>query len=124
MIESLPEESRLKSKTGPHDLDIEILGAKISITAGEEPEYLREVLSQYQIAVANTQNISKITDPLKVAILTGFLMCDSINKMKRQIKEDRAADEREIERITRNIMACIDQALEKAENLDAYAPQI
>ena len=105
-------------------MDIEILGAKISITAGEEPEYLREVLSQYQIAVANTQNISKITDPLKVAILTGFLMCDSINKMKRQIKEDRAADEREIERITRNIMACIDQALEKAENLDAYAPQI
>ena len=118
MNESLPE-----SKTGPHDLLIDVLGTSFFITAGEEPEYLEEVLAQYQFAVANTQGISKIDDPLKVAILTGFLLCDEINKLKQQVKEDQAhteqqriKDEHELDRITRNLIACIDQATAKTDS--------
>jgi cell division protein ZapA (FtsZ GTPase activity inhibitor) len=116
-FEISPPESQAESKTGPHDLLIEALGASFSITASEDPAYLEEVLAQYQIAVANTQGISGMKDPLKVAILTGFLLCDEINKIKLQVEEkqtkddqQRAAEIQELNRILRNIMARIDQA--------------
>jgi cell division protein ZapA (FtsZ GTPase activity inhibitor) len=104
------------TRTGPHDLLINVLGASFSITAGEDPAYLDEVLAQYQVAVANTQGISGMKDPLKVAILTGFLLCDEINKIKQQVEEERSkadlqrtAEVQELNRITRNIMARIDK---------------
>ena len=101
----------------PHDLLINVLGTSFSITAGEDPAYLDEVLAQYQVAVANTQGISGMKDPLKVAILTGFLLCDEINKIKMQNEEEQAktelkrkAEAQELNRITRNIITRIDQA--------------
>ena len=129
MNEPLPEivtESSLPAykpapKAGPHDLLINVLGTSFSITAGEAPEYLEEVLAQYRTAVANTQGISGMKDPLKVAILTGFLLCDEINKIKQQIEEDQdnareqhAGEARELSRITQNLIACIDQVMEKS----------
>ena len=115
-FEGSPPQVSADSKTGPHDLLINVLGASFSITAGEDPAYLDEVLAQYQVAVANTQGISGMKDPLKVAILTGFLLCDEINKIKQQVEEERskadsqrAAEVQELNRITRNIMARIDK---------------
>jgi len=108
--------SQADSETGRNDLLINVLGASFSITAGEDPAYLDEVLAQYQIAVANTQGISGMKDPLKVAILTGFLLCDEINKIKLQIGEEqakaelqRSAEIQELDRIMRDITARIDQ---------------
>ena len=113
-----PLVSQAESKTGPHDLCINVLGASISITAGEDPAYLEEVLAQYEVAIANTQGISGMKDPLKVAILTGFLLCDEINQIKQQKDEEhkkadlqRAAEVQELHRIMRNIMARIDQVM-------------
>ena len=103
----------------PHDLHINVLGTSFSITAGEAPEYLEEVLAQYQIAVANTQGISGMKDPLKVAILTGFLLCDEINKLKLQIEEDhtnaeaeRAGEERELHHITQSLITRLERVLD------------
>jgi cell division protein ZapA (FtsZ GTPase activity inhibitor) len=108
--------SREESQSGPHDLLINVLGASFSITAGEDPSYLDEVLAQYKVAVANTQGISGMKDPLKVAILTGFLLCDEINKIKMQIEKEQAkadhkrrSEVQELNRIMGNIMARIDQ---------------
>jgi len=99
-----------------HDLLINVLGASFSITAGEDPAYLDEVLAQYQVAVANTQGISGMKDPLKIAILTGFLLCDEINKIKMQIEAEQAKAEQqqttevqELNRLTRDIITRIDQ---------------
>jgi cell division protein ZapA (FtsZ GTPase activity inhibitor) len=111
-----PDESPAEPVDGRHDLLINVLGTSFSITAGEDPAYLEEVLAQYQVAVANTQGISGMKDPLKVAILTGFLLCDEINKIKLQVEEEQAninrrqaAETQELNRITRNIIARIDQ---------------
>lgn len=113
------------SETGPHDLLISVLGTSFSITAGEDPAYLDEVLAQYQIALSNTQGISGMKDPLKVAILTGFLLCDEINKIKIQAEEDLAKAEQhhktetqELNRIVRNMISRIDQFFDKAHRLN------
>ena len=117
-FEISPPESQAESKTGPHDVLINVLGASFSITASEDPAYLEEVLAQYQAAIVNTQGISGMKDPLKVAILTGFLLCDEINKIKTQIEEKQAQDDlqrtaevQELNRVIQNIMARIDQTL-------------
>ena len=102
-----------------HDLLINVLGTSFSITAGEDPAYLEEVLAQYQAAIANTQNISGMKDPLKIAVLTGFLLCDEINKLKMQVEEDQTktaleqqTEVQELNRITRDIIDRIDQAID------------
>jgi len=104
----------------PHELIINVLGTSFSITAGEDPAYLEEVLAQYQVAIANTQGISGMKDPLKIAILTGFLLCDEINKIKMQAEEDLAktaleqkTEAQELNRITRDIIDRIDQAIDE-----------
>jgi cell division protein ZapA (FtsZ GTPase activity inhibitor) len=130
MLEPFPAPSETKAdywqeelRDGPHDLLIDVLGAKFSITTSEKPAYLKEILAQYRLAVANTQGISGMKDPLKVAILTGFLLCDEINKLKQQVEEDqskakaqRADEESELERIANNLIACMDQAMEETDS--------
>jgi cell division protein ZapA (FtsZ GTPase activity inhibitor) len=97
-----------------HDLVINALGTKFSITAGEDQAYLEEVLAQYQFAVANTRNISGMKDPLQIAILTGFLLCDEINKMKLQAEEEQTNADKELNRIIQNMAIRIDKILRES----------
>ena len=109
-----------------HDLHINVLGKSFIISAGDEPQFLNEVLSQYEMAIALTQDISGMSnDPLKVAILTGFMLCGEINKLRLQVKEDlahaeseRAGNEAEMHRIMGNLISSLDQAFEKLHSLD------
>ncbi|MCL2557387.1 MAG: cell division protein ZapA [Treponema sp.] len=114
--EAFPE-----SGSGPHDLFINILGASFSITASEDPGYLNEVLEQYHSAVANTQDISGMKDPLKVAILTGFLLCDEINKLRLQFDKDQAAAEKALDR-AKSMILHLDKAIERAHLADRPPP--
>ncbi|MCL2191516.1 MAG: cell division protein ZapA [Treponema sp.] len=100
-------------KPGPHDLFINVLGVSFEITAGEDPEYLNSVLDQYKLAVASTQGIWGMKDPLKVAILTGFLLCDEANKLKLQFEEDQAAVEKALNR-TANLILRLDKVVEES----------
>jgi len=89
-------------------IKLDILGTSFTITADEDEAYLKKVLSQYDAAVKNTQNISGIKDPLNVAILTGFLLCDEVNKIKQQTEsESKEARER-----TNRLITALDRALE------------
>ena len=92
-----------------NELSLDILGTSFTITADEDEAYLREILAQYRAAVENTQSISGITDALNAAVLTGFLLCDEINKMKLH-KDGESA---EVEKRTLNLIARLDQALKK-----------
>ena len=92
-----------------NELCLDILGTSFTITTDEEEAYLQKVLAQYRAAVENTQSISGIQDPLNAAILTGFLLCDEINKIKQQLENESI----EINERTMNLIAKLDEALTK-----------
>jgi cell division protein ZapA (FtsZ GTPase activity inhibitor) len=107
-----------------NDLCLDILGTSFTITTDAEEVYLKKVLSQYKTAVNNTQNISGIKEPLNIAILTGFLLCDELNKVKQQLEELREAqgvttedgsvtnwEEQEVRDRTLRVITKLDQAL-------------
>jgi cell division protein ZapA (FtsZ GTPase activity inhibitor) len=90
-----------------NELCLDILGTSFTITADEDETYLRNVLAQYNAAVENTKSISGINEPLNIAVLTGFLLCDEINKIKLQLKNESV----EVQKRTMNLIAKLDQAL-------------
>jgi cell division protein ZapA (FtsZ GTPase activity inhibitor) len=93
------------------ELTLDILGTSFSITADEDEAYLREILGQFRTAVENTQTISGITNALNVAVLTGFLLCDEINRMKLNME----GESREVEKRTLNLIAKLEQAIPDKE---------
>ena len=92
-----------------NELCLDILGTSFTITVDEDEEYLRKILTQYRAAVENTKNISGIKEPLNVAVLTGFLLCDEINKIKQQLEDESI----QISERTMNLIASLDRALER-----------
>jgi cell division protein ZapA (FtsZ GTPase activity inhibitor) len=103
-----------KSAVNLQELMIEVLGTKFSITTNEDADFLDKVLAQYKVAIDNTRNISGMKDPLRIAILTGFLLCSEINKIKIQIEREQTGVEQELNRITRNLIDSIDHVIEYA----------
>jgi len=95
-----------------NDLCLDILGTSFTITVEEDEAYLRKVLAQYRAAVENTKNISGINDPLNIAVLTGFLLCDEINKIKQQLENESI----EINERTISLINMLDHALGSYKN--------
>jgi cell division protein ZapA (FtsZ GTPase activity inhibitor) len=93
------------------ELLLDVLGTSFSIMADEDEAYLREILNQYRTAVENTQAISGITNALNVAVLTGFLLCDEINRMKLNME----GESQEVEMRTLNLIAKLDEAIPDGE---------
>ena len=101
-----------------NDLVLDILGEKFIVATDEEPEYLNEILAQYKLMVANTQNISKIDKPIRIAILTGFLLCDELNKLRKQIKTEmtsmeaqHSSENQKLEHSIQKIISRLDQVI-------------
>ena len=93
------------------DLGIDILGTTITISADEDPEYLRMLLEKYKRTIENVQRISGITDPLKTAVLTGFLLSDDLEKANAGKKEaqNTAEESDEAERLTWNMISRLEE---------------
>ena len=89
------------------NLHFKLLGTSFSIAADEDGVYLEKLLDRYRIVLENTRKITGVDEPLKLAILTGFLLCDEIDKIKSQDnKENREAEQR-----TLNMIARIDEVI-------------
>jgi cell division protein ZapA (FtsZ GTPase activity inhibitor) len=93
-------------------LHFNILGASFDLDVDEDEAYIEKVLAQYSAAVENTQSISGINNPLNIAVLTGFLLCDEINKIRQQQEGESA----EIKERTMNLIATLDKALQTCGN--------
>jgi cell division protein ZapA (FtsZ GTPase activity inhibitor) len=104
-----------------NEIRLDILGTSFSITADEDEEYLNKVLTQYREAVKSTQSISGIKEPLNVAILTGFILCDEFNKVKQRLdyeleakgaaKDEDSWEDQEVEDRTLRLITKLEQAL-------------
>lgn len=96
---------------------IECLGTSISIAIEEDPAYLENLLNRFKAVIENTQKATNIQDPLKIALLSGFLLCDEIEKLKIEgvpgDKEAKAA-----EKIALDLIARIDDVLEKSPQMN------
>jgi cell division protein ZapA (FtsZ GTPase activity inhibitor) len=95
-------------------LRIEILGTSFFISADEEPGYLEKIFTRYCVRVENVQKITGVSDPLKLAIITGFLLCEDIQKYTASADspEHFAAESKEAERIFTDINTRIDEILD------------
>ncbi|MCL2093236.1 MAG: mannose-6-phosphate isomerase, class I [Treponema sp.] len=62
------------------NLHIDILGTDFSISTDQDAEYLAMLLEKYRGTIEKVQRLSGLKDPLKVAVLTGFLLCDDLEK--------------------------------------------
>jgi cell division protein ZapA (FtsZ GTPase activity inhibitor) len=99
-----------------NDLHIELLGTSFSISADEEPAYLENVLNSYRLAVGNIRESTGLQDPLKIAILTGYLLCDEVQRMHKKeaaIQETEAREEQDAMQITLDLISRIDRILEQ-----------
>jgi cell division protein ZapA (FtsZ GTPase activity inhibitor) len=96
------------------DLRLDILGTSFSISADEDTAYLEALLDRFRDAVDHTQKSTGLKDPLKIAILTGFLLSDEIHKLKQQEKAgvDFSINSQETERLTLDLIARLDEVLE------------
>jgi cell division protein ZapA (FtsZ GTPase activity inhibitor) len=96
------------------NLRIDVLGTSFSIAAEEDTEYLNRLMERYQLAVESTQKNTGLKDPLKIAILTGFLVCDELQRVYDRQAADQELGEhedRETEAITAKLIARIDEIL-------------
>ena len=103
------------------DLRIDILGTSITISADEEAAYLNTLLSKYRAAVENVQRASALNDPLKIAVLTGFLLCDDLYKAGTPPSGDRESGE--LEQITLGMISRLEEVLQVSGTVDPpYRP--
>ena len=98
------------------DVRIDILGTSFTISAGEEPEYLQYLLEKYRRTVENVRQKSGLKDPLKTAILTGFLLCDDLEKTSALLAGDPGKTSRgteskagEAEKLTLDLISRLDE---------------
>jgi cell division protein ZapA (FtsZ GTPase activity inhibitor) len=90
-------------------LRIELLGTSFSISDDEDQVYLVALLNDYRQTLENTKKLTGIEDPLKLAILTGFLLCDDYKKLTSQ--NPRVRDSVEAEKLTQELISRLDKAL-------------
>jgi mannose-6-phosphate isomerase len=95
-----------------NNLHIDVLGTSITISADENPEYLNNLLETFRQAIEHTQNSTGLTDPLKTAILTGFLLCDEAQKGAEKSRQTGKDTEREAEDLTLNIISRLNDILD------------
>jgi mannose-6-phosphate isomerase len=101
------------------DLRIDILGTSFSIAADEDSAYLESLLNQYRIRIDNTRKRTGLDDPLKLAVITGFLLCDDVRKAQKNEPFGRDSPEQdEMERITLDLITRIDEILVENEAVE------
>jgi mannose-6-phosphate isomerase len=94
----------------PSDLHLDILGISFSITADEDPAYLEHLLDIYRKTTGDIAESTGLKDSLKIAILTGFLLCDELEKLKKD-RDLGNEEEQETLKRTLNLLSRLDEAM-------------
>jgi len=93
----------------PQDgLRIDLLGTSFSIRSDKDPLHLKKLLDRYKRVVEDTRLGTGLSDPLKIAILAGIVLCDDIEKNR---NEPNLFDGVESERIALSLIERLDRAI-------------
>jgi mannose-6-phosphate isomerase len=92
---------------------LEILGTSISITVDEDPSYLEKLFSDYQAKVEAVRQSTGLKDPLKIAVLTGYSLCDELRKAGEagNAEENCIPEKEETLRRTLSLITLLDKAI-------------
>lgn len=74
------------SEANPRDnvIPVEVLGISFTIRTDEDPEYIRDLVSELRDRLARVSSQMKIVDPLRLAVMTNLLTLDELrNPAKR-----------------------------------------
>lgn len=88
-------------------LRIDLLGTSFAISADENISYLNGLLEKYRRVVDTAQRATGLQDALKVAIVSGILLCDELEKAR----SSGTPEDAEAERLALDLIARIDEAL-------------
>ncbi|MDR3147036.1 MAG: mannose-6-phosphate isomerase, class I [Treponema sp.] len=102
-----------------NELYFDILGTSFSISADEDGSYLEQLLNEYYGRIHKVQESTGLKDPLKIAILTGYLLCDELHKAK---PEPNASEQEETLQRTLSLISRLDEALDGRRELRALYP--
>jgi hypothetical protein len=98
------------------DLRVDILGTSFSITVDEDALYVESLLGRYRRMIENTQKTTGLEDPLKTAIIAGFLLCDEVEKLRaRENSGIGAFESMQAEQLTLELIEKIDRAFGENE---------
>jgi mannose-6-phosphate isomerase len=96
-----------------NDLRIDIFGIDITISTDEEKEYLDMLLEKYRQTIENVRVMSGLKDHLKLAVLTGFVLCGDLEKAINGDAKDRKTGEAET--LTLGMLSRLDEVLKASE---------
>jgi len=102
-----------------NDLRIDILGTSFTISTEEDSEYLDKLLSKYRQTIENVQHKTGLRDSLKLAVLTGFLLCDDLEKAGTSPEVVETEERGEAERLALGMISRLDELfIQKASHGD------
>ncbi len=94
-------------------LQINTLGTSFEITAKEDDVYLKNLLSYFNQVSSQIEATTELKDPVKIAILSGIMICDELYKEKKKNADniDKKEDLFEAERLTLQMIEKITRVL-------------
>jgi mannose-6-phosphate isomerase len=97
-------------------LRLEILGTVIGITVDEDPAYLQKLLTDYNAKIEEIKRSTGLMDPLKIAVLTGYSLCDELHKAK----EESQPEKEESLRRTLTLITRLDETIPPPDARELY----
>ena len=94
-------------------LQINTLGTSFEIQAKEDDAYLKNLLSYFNQISNQIEASTELRNPLKIAILSGIMICDELYKEKKKNADniDKKEDLFEAERLTLQMIEKITRVL-------------
>jgi IS5 family transposase len=90
---------------------IDLLGTSLLLKVDADPVYVKSLLTRYRQLLDKTQTEKGLEDPLKIALLTGFLLCDEIERLRAHGTGMEPLDALQAEKITLDLIEKIEKAL-------------
>jgi len=107
-----------------NDLLIDIFGTNITISAEEPTKYLEMLLGKFRRTIENVQRTTGLKDPLKIAVLTGFLLCDDLEKAGSAPGAVKDEEQGEAERLTESMIFRLSEIISNVSEGDLFLSEL